>query len=52
MSIFQKLLNLNFPQKFEILRSLIFFEKDLHMILNNVLNGKKRLFRQQDFILT
>ena len=41
MSIFAKRLTLNFPQKFEILLSLIFFEKDLHMILNDVLNGKK-----------
>ena len=41
MSIFAKRLTLNFPQKLEILLSLIFFEKDLHMILNDVLNGKK-----------
>ena len=35
MSIFPKWLTLNFPQNFEILMSLIFFEKDLHMILND-----------------
>ena len=44
MSVFAKGLTLNFPQNFEILLSLIFFEKDLHMILNNVLNGKKGFF--------
>ena len=41
MSIFPKRLTLDFPPKCEILPSLIFFEKDLHMILNNVLNGEK-----------
>ena len=44
MSIFPKRLTLNFPQNFEILLSLTSFEKDLHMILNNVLNGKKGFF--------
>ena len=41
MSIFPKWLTLDLPQKCEILLSVIFFEKDLHMIFNNVLNGKK-----------
>ena len=41
MSIFPKWLTLDFSPKREILLSLIFFEKDLHMIFNNVLNGKK-----------
>ena len=42
MSIFPKWLIVDFRQKFEILLSLIFFEKDLHMILNNVLNGLQK----------
>ena len=36
-----------FLKNLKFLPSLIFFEKDLDMMLNNVLNGKKRLFRLQ-----
>ena len=46
-----KRLTHDFPQKFEILLSLIFFEKDLHMILNNVLNGKKGFLDYKNVIL-
>ena len=51
MSIFPKWLIVDFRQKFEILLSLIFFEKDLHMILNNVLNGKKGFLDYRNVIL-
>ena len=46
MTIFLKGVTPDFRQKFEILLSLIFFEKDLHMMSNNVLN-KKGLSRLQ-----
>ena len=51
MSIFPKWLIVDFRQKVDILLSLIFFEKDLHMILNNVLNGKKGFLDYKNVIL-
>ena len=51
MSVFAKGLTLNFPQNFEILLSLIFFEKDLHMMFNDVLNGKKDFLDNKSVII-
>ena len=51
MCIFPKGLTRDFPQKFEILPSLSFFEKDLDMMFNNVQNGKKGFLDYNNVIL-
>ena len=47
MSIFPKGVTHDFRQNLKFLPSLIFFEKDLDMMSNNVLNKKKGLSRIQ-----
>ena len=39
------------PQNFEVLLPLIFFEKDLDMVFNDVLNGKKDFLDYKSVIL-
>ena len=52
MCIFPKGLTHDFPLKtLKFLPSLIFFEKDLDMMLNNVLNGKKGFLDYKNVIL-
>ena len=49
---FSKEVNTRFsPKNFEVLLPLIFFEKDLDMVFNDVLNGKKDFLDYKSVIL-
>ena len=46
-----KRLTHDFPQKFESFLHLIYFQKDLDMMFNDVLNGKKYFLDYKSVIL-